>query len=85
MLVQADRVPRRIAVGQHVADVRLVDHLGAAVMLRGRQADVHVDAQRLGDLGAQELAEGAAGDPTGDLAEDEPEGHSGRRESNPGT
>ena len=85
MLGQRLRMSRRIAVGQHVADVRLVDHLGAAVMLRGRQADVHVDAQRLGDLGAQELAEGAAGDPTGDLAEDEPEGHSGRRESNPGT
>ena len=75
MFVQADGVPRRIAVGQHVADVRLVDHLGAAVMLRGRQADVHVDAERLGDLDAQELAEGAAGDPPGDLAEDEPEGH----------
>ena len=75
MFVQADRVPRRIAVGQHVADVRLVDHLGAAVMLRGRQADVHVDAERLGDLDAQELAEGAAGDAPGDLAEDEPEGH----------
>ncbi len=57
MFVQADRVPRRIAVGQHVANVRFVDHLGAPVMLGGRQADVHVDAERFGDLGGQELAE----------------------------
>ena len=36
---------------------------------------MHVDAERLGDLGAQVLAEGAAGDPPDHLAEDEPEGH----------
>ena len=43
-------------------------------MFGGRQADVYVDAERLGDLGAQVLAEGAAGDAAGDLAEDEAEG-----------
>ncbi len=75
MFGQPLRLPRRLAVGQHVADMRLVDHLGAAVMLGGRQADMHVDAERLGDLGAQELAQRAPSDPSGELAENEPEGH----------
>ena len=43
-------------------------------MFGGRQADVHVDAERLGDLCAEVLAECAAGDPAGDFAEDEAEG-----------
>ena len=43
-------------------------------MFGGGQADVYVDAEWLGDLGAQILAEGAAGDAAGDLAEDEAEG-----------
>ena len=68
-------MPRRLAVGQHIADVRFVDHLGAAAVLGRRQADVHVDAERLGDLGAQVLADGAPGHPADHLAEDETEGH----------
>ena len=44
-------------------------------MFGGGQADVDVDAERLGDLGAQELAERATGDASGDLAEDESECH----------
>ena len=43
-------------------------------MFGGWQADVHVDAERFGDLFAEVLAEGAAGDAAGDLAEDEAEG-----------
>ena len=43
-------------------------------MFGGRQADVDVDAERFGDLGAQVLAEGAAGDAADDFAEDEAEG-----------
>ena len=39
------------------------------------QADVHVDAERFGDLGAQILPDGAAGDPAHHLAEDEAERH----------
>ncbi len=74
VLGQAGRVARGAAVGEHVADVGLVDHLGAAVMFGGRQADVHVDAERFGDLFAEVLAECAAGDAAGDLAEDEAEG-----------
>ena len=63
------------AVGQHVADVGLVDHVGAAVVFGGGQADVDVDAEGFGDFGAQVLAEGAAGDAADDFAEDEAEGH----------
>ena len=57
MLIDAGRVARRLTVGEDIADVRLVDHLGAAVVFGGGQADVHVDAERFGDLGAQVLAE----------------------------
>ena len=67
------RVAGRAAVGQNVADVRFVDHLRAAVMVGVGQPDVDVDAHRLGDLGAQVLADGAAGDPANHLAEDEAE------------
>ena len=66
-------VAGRLTIGEHVTDVGLVDHLGAAVMFAGRQADVDVDAEGLGDFGAQVLAECAAGDAAGDLAEDEAE------------
>ena len=65
----------RIALGEHVADVRFVHHLGATTVLRCRQPDVHVDAERLGDLGAQILPDGAARDAADQLAEDEAERH----------
>ena len=74
VLGEAGRVTRRLAIGQHVANVGLVDHLGAAVVFGGRQADVYVDTERLGDFFAQILAEGATGDPADDLANDEAEG-----------
>ena len=75
MLGQRLRMPWRLTSGQHIADVRLVDHLGAAAVLGRRQADVHVDAERLGDLGAQVLPDGASGHPADHLAEDEAERH----------
>jgi len=75
MLVQRLRMLRRLCVGQHIADVRFVDHLGAAAVLGLWQADVHVDAERVGDLGAQVLPDGAPGHPADQLAEDETEGH----------
>ena len=48
---------------------------GAAAVLGVRQAAVHVDSPRVGDLAAQVLADGAAGDPADHLAEDEAEAH----------
>src|SRR6185295_9041542 len=75
MLSDAGRVAGRLTRREYVANLRLVDHLGTAVVFGGRQADVDVDAERFGNFGAQVLAEGAAGDTTGDLAEDEAEGH----------
>ncbi len=75
MLGDARRVPGGVAVGEHVADVWLVDHVGAAVVFDFREADVDVDAEGLGDFLAEVLAECAAGDAADDLAEDEPEAH----------
>ena len=71
--MDAGGVAGRLAGGQHVADVGLVDHVGAAVMLGGRQADVDVDAEGFGDFFAEVLAECATGDAADDLAEDEAE------------
>jgi hypothetical protein len=74
VFVDARGVTGCSAAGEHVADVGLVDHDGAAVVFGFGQADVDIDAERFGDLPAQVLAEGAAGHAADDLAEDEAEG-----------
>ncbi len=75
MFGDAGRIAGRVAVGEDVADVGLVDHVGAAVMVGFREADVDVDAEGFGDFPAEVLTECAAGDAADDLAEDEAEAH----------
>jgi hypothetical protein len=61
-----------VQFSEQLAPGRFVHPVGAAELLDGRQADVYLGADRCGDLGAQILADGAAGDAAEHLAEDEP-------------
>ena len=73
VLGERRRVFRCTACGQHVADVRLVDHVRAPCVVPLRQPDVHVGAEGFGDLLSEERAKRAAGDALDQFAEDEAE------------
>ncbi len=74
MFGQRGGVAGGVDVGQHLADVRLGDPIGATVLFGSGRADVDFGTQRFGDLGAQILTYGATGDAAEHLAEDESEG-----------
>jgi hypothetical protein len=74
VLAQAGRIARGLQFGEQLPTGRLVHPLGAAKLLDRRQADMNLRADRLGNLGPQILADGAAGDAAEHLAKNEAEG-----------
>ncbi len=64
-----------IEIGVEAGAGRRLDQLGHAIILRGRQADPEIGAERLRDLFAEHGAERLAGDAAHDLADQETHGH----------